>query len=89
MTHLLHTRSLGGVARHARGERGGDSTPTLPDVEAWLVGIRHRQTYKALHERLRGKGLGCFKDTDDRTEVKHVGTRCFNAAAPCTLMRVE
>ena len=28
MTHLLHKQSLGGVARHARGERGG-ATPLL------------------------------------------------------------
>lgn len=29
MTHRLHKQSLGGVARHARGERGGATPPLL------------------------------------------------------------
>lgn len=49
-TSSFYNHSLGGLTQHARGGRGG-STDFSNHERAWLADARHRQTFKAHHER--------------------------------------
>lgn len=49
-TSSFYNHSLGGLTQHARGGRGG-STHFSNHERAWLADARHRQTFKAHHER--------------------------------------